>query len=175
LSSDRFLVKITASRALRDKVELAQNLMRHSNPDGELSVVLERALDGLIAELQKKKQGRTTRPQTKPRPAKNAHVTRSVRREVVTRDGWRCSFVADDGRRCDSQAFLEFDHEAPKGRGGASHADNVRLLCRAHNRREAERAYGRAHIARAISEAQRARRGVSTGPRASRRGTRCDE
>ena len=160
LSSNGFLVKFTASRAFRDKLELVCDLMRHANPDGELSVVLERAVDMLIAELQKRKHGKSARPQTKPRPAKGAHVTRSVRREVVTRDGWRCSFVADDGRRCDAQAFLEFDHKTPKGCGGGSHSGNLRLLCRAHNRREAEQAYGRAHVARAITEAQQARGSV---------------
>jgi hypothetical protein len=157
LSADRFLVKFTASRDLRDKLELARDLMSHVNPSGELSVVLERAVDVLIAKLQKKKQGRAERPRTKPLPAKGAHVTRSARREVVARDGWRCSFIADDGQRCDARALLEFDHEIPKGRGGGSHPGNLRLLCRAHNRREAELVYGRAHIAQAISEARQAR------------------
>jgi hypothetical protein len=69
----------------------------------------------------------------------------------VGRDGWRCSFVAEDGRHCDAQAFLEFDHETPKGRGGSSAAENLRLLCRAHNRWAAERAYSKAHVSRAIS------------------------
>jgi len=176
LSSDRFLVKFTASRALRDKLELARDLMRHGNPSGELSVVLERAVDVLIAELQKKKQGRTPRPQARPRPAKNPLVTSSVRREVVTRDGWRCSFVAEDGRRCDARAFLEFDHEIPKGRGGGSHSGNIRLLCRAHNHREAERVYGKAHIAQAISEARQVRDGVARPTReALHRAAGCDQ
>ena len=40
----------------------------------------------------------------------------------------------------------------PLGRGGDSVAGNVRLLCAAHNRFEAERAYGREHVERAIAE-----------------------
>jgi hypothetical protein len=155
LSSDRFLVKLTASRALRDKLELARDLMRHANPGGDLSVILERAVDLLIAELEKKRKGKTPRPRLVARPALDTQVTRSAHREVVARDGWRCSFVANDGRRCDARAFLEFDHETPKGRGGGSQPDNLRLLCRAHNRLEAERLYGKKHIARAISMALR--------------------
>lgn len=154
LSADRFLVKFTASRVLRDKLDLARDLMLHANPSGELSIVVERAIDVLIAELQKKRQGRTDRPRTNPLPAKSDHVTRSVRREVVARDGWQCSFVSGDGRRCDACGFLEFDHEIPKGRGGGSHSGNLRVLCRAHNRWEAERVYGSAHIAHAMSEAR---------------------
>jgi len=42
LSSDRFVVKFTASRALRDKLELARDLMRHANPSGELVALLVR-------------------------------------------------------------------------------------------------------------------------------------
>ena len=103
-------------------------------------------------------------------------MTRSVRREVVTRDGWLCSFVGDDGRRCDARAFLEFDHEIPKGCGGGSHSGNLRLLCRVHNRCEAERVYGRAHIAQAISEARQARdRVASLDLEARHRATGFDE
>jgi len=39
--------------------------MRHANPGGDLSVVFERALDLLVADLEKRKQGRTKRPQGK--------------------------------------------------------------------------------------------------------------
>jgi len=153
-------VKLTASRTLRDKLEVARDLMRHANPNGDLSVVVERAVDLLIGELEKKQKGRTTQPRQKSRPARDTHVTRSARREVVARDGWRCSFVADDGRRCDARTFLEFDHEIPKGCGGGSEPDNLRLLCRAHNRLQAEHVYGKERIARAISMASEAREGV---------------
>jgi len=54
--------------------------------------------------------------------------------KLVARHGWQCSFVAEDGRRCDARAFVEFDHETPKALGGTSQPENLRLLCRAHNR-----------------------------------------
>jgi hypothetical protein len=158
LSQDRFLVKFTASRTMRDKLELARDLMRHANPKGDLAVILERAVDLLVAELQKKQQGRTSRSQEKRRPAKDTEVTRAARREVVARDGWRCSFVADDGRCCEARGFLEFDHETPRGRGGSSLAKNLRLLCRPHNRLAAERVYGKEHVSRAIYRGQTTRR-----------------
>jgi hypothetical protein len=151
LSQDRFLVKFTASRVLREKLEQACDLMRHANPKGDIAVVLEHGVDLLIAELEKKKQGRTDRPRKKPRPAQDTHMTRATRREVVGRDGWRCSFVAEEGRRCNARGFLEFDHKIPRGCGGSSEAKNLRLLCRAHNRWAAERAYGKAYVACAIS------------------------
>lgn len=163
LSADRFLVKLTVSRALRDKLELARDLMSHANPDGDLSVILERAVDLFIADLEKKRKGSATRPLQRQRPARDAHVTSRARREVVARDGWRCSFVADNGRRCDARAFLEFDHETPRGCGGDSRSDNLRLLCRAHNRLAAERVYGREHVDRAIAETAASARNCPSG------------
>ena len=46
-------MKFTASRDMREKLEAARDLMRHANPEGDLAVVLERALDLLVAELQR--------------------------------------------------------------------------------------------------------------------------
>jgi hypothetical protein len=154
LSRDSFLVKLTAHRTLRDKLELARDLMSHANPSGDLAVVIERALDVLLRELEKAKLGRATRSDRKSRPAKWTHVTNATRREVVARDGLRCSFVAGNGRSCRARAFLEFDHAAPRGRGGDSGPNNVRLLCRAHNLLAAERVYGAAHMQRAVSKAR---------------------
>jgi 5-methylcytosine-specific restriction endonuclease McrA len=154
LSGDRFLVKFTASRAMREKLEVASDLMRHANPNGEITLVLERALDLLIVELEKTKQGRTTRPRGARHAKKDTRVTRAVRREVVARDGWRCSFVANDGHACDARGFLEFDHRLPKARGGTCRPENLRLLCRAHNRLAAERAYGEKHVSRAIFDSR---------------------
>jgi hypothetical protein len=157
LSRDRFLVKITVSRCVKEKLESAGALMSHANPGGEMSVVLERALDLLILDLEAKKQGRAARPRDGTRPARGAQPTRGARREVVARTGWRCSFVAEDGRRCDARCFPEFDHETPRALGGATEPSNLRVLCRAHNRLAAERAFGKAYISHAIADAQRGR------------------
>ena len=50
------------------------------------------------------------------------------------------------------------------GKGGNSVPENLRLLCRAHNRFAAERAYGRDHVERAIRVRQRnAKRRAASG------------
>src|SRR5882672_951601 len=74
LSRDRFLVKFTVSRGMREKLALASDLMRHANPRGDLSVVFERALDLLVADLEKRKQGRTKRPHGERRGRVGARV-----------------------------------------------------------------------------------------------------
>jgi predicted restriction endonuclease len=163
------VVKVTVDRVVKDKFELARDLMRHRNPAGDLDVVLERALDALLVQLAKSKLGQVDRSQKKVRPAGRARITRRTRREVVERDGLRCSFVAADGRRCETLSFLEFDHVRPKGRGGTSEAENTRLLCQAHNALAAEGAYGKDFMQRTLLHAQGKKN--STGrTRAHRRG-----
>lgn len=49
-------------------------------------------------------------------------------------------------RRC-----LEYDHRRPFALGGSSDdAENIRLLCRAHNRLHAEYAFGKGFVAKKI-------------------------
>ena len=62
---------------------------------------------------------------------------------MAARDGVRCSFVAEDGRRCEETGFLELDHVVPVARGGEATLENLRVLCRTHNQYEAERILGR--------------------------------
>jgi 5-methylcytosine-specific restriction endonuclease McrA len=154
LSTERYKVQFTASAELRQKLERATNLMRHSNPSGDLSVVVERAIDLLLVELEKQRLGKTTRHRTKtPRKStRRGYVPRAVRREVFERDGEQCTYVDEAGRRCESRAFLELDHRTPRALGGADDATNLRIRCRAHNALAAEEDFGRQHIAKRISE-----------------------
>ena len=74
----------------------------------------------------------------------------AARRMVFERDGLRCAWVAPDGTRCNSRAWLEHDHITPHGQGGSNDAANGRLFCQPHNRLAAEQAYGQDTIARII-------------------------
>jgi hypothetical protein len=96
--------------------------------------------------------------------AQPSQVARAARRAVLERDGLRCSWLDANGVRCGSQAWLEFDHRHPEGKGGSSEPENLRLLCRAHNQLAAEHAYGREHIERAVRRRQKKAR--SAGPSA---------
>jgi hypothetical protein len=84
----------------------------------------------------------TATPDSVTPGADRSRISNATRRAVVARDGFGCSYVGVDGKRCGSCAFLEFDHREPKALGGTDDASNLRLLCRAHNQREAERVYG---------------------------------
>ncbi len=148
LSPERYRVQFTADQALKEKLELAAELMAHRNPSRDLAQVVNRALDVLIEKLKKERFAATSR-QRRSKGANPGRVTNATKREVIERDGLRCSFVDEHGKRCEARGELEFDHRNPRGKGGQSDVSNVRVLCRAHNQYEAERAYGRAHVDRA--------------------------
>jgi hypothetical protein len=156
LSPERYRVQFTAGAELKQKIERAVNLMRHTNPSGDLSVVLDRAVDLLLARLEKQRLGKAKPPSKraideKPEPkrshkSRKGYVPRAVRRAVFERDGEQCTFVDDRGRRCPSRAFLELDHREPRAVGGADDASNLSVKCRAHNMLSAESDFGREHI-----------------------------
>jgi hypothetical protein len=98
---------------------------------------------------------RTTMPSTTTE-GRRAHVRHDVRRAVVKRDGQRCAFVSEDGHRCEGRAFLQFHHQRAWALGGADTAENLSLMCRAHNRLLAERELGAERVTQAI-EGRRAR------------------
>jgi hypothetical protein len=145
LSVDRYEIRFTAGAATRDKLRMAQDLLRHVIPDGDPAQVFDRALDALVEELLRKKFAATPRPRPRPdqRPSENTrHIPAEVKRTVWARDGGRCGFEGK-GRRCEERGFLEFHHLKPFAAGGAATTDNIALRCRAHNAHEAELFYGR--------------------------------
>jgi hypothetical protein len=81
------------------------------------------------------------------------HVPAAVRRAVWTRDGGRCAFVSENGRRCTERGFIEFHHTAPYAAGGEATVDSIELRCRAHNLYEGELDFGPA--ARQHAKAER--------------------
>jgi 5-methylcytosine-specific restriction endonuclease McrA len=89
------------------------------------------------------------------------YIPESVKQEVWKRDGGRCTYVGSNGRRCECEYNLQYDHyptrkfiawdagsPVPYARGGKSTANNLRLLCEKHNRHTAKKTYGEAAITR---------------------------
>jgi hypothetical protein len=145
----RYRVEFTASAELKLKIERAANLMRHAHPSGDLSVLVEQAVDLLLAKLEKQRLARVTRNRpSSSRSTRPGYVPRAVRRAVFERDGERCTFIDASGRRCESRTLLELDHSVPRARGGPDDARNVSVKCRAHNLLSAEEHFGREHIER---------------------------
>ena len=163
LSESRYRLQLNVTAAMREKLELARALLSHSVPSGDFAELLERALDELLAKTQKRRFAQTKSPQRAKQSSsvgtrksrvvlsRNAmqreHVPNATRREVLARDGLRCTFVSEDGCRCMASSFLQIHHEQPWAKGGESSVGNLRLLCAAHNRLLAEQDFGRDVIA----------------------------
>jgi hypothetical protein len=170
LRPGRYRVELTAGQALHDKLEQLQNLLRHQVPDGDLAIIVERAVDVLLDKTIKQRFAQTRAPR-KPRATKRSrktnsrYIPRAVIREVYERDAGQCTFVSRDGKRCCERGFLEFHHhDIPFGRGGAATTDNLRLACRAHNALFAERDFGEGYMRFKLLHARaRARRASRSG------------
>jgi 5-methylcytosine-specific restriction endonuclease McrA len=139
---DRYLLKVTISAEAHAKLRKAQDLLRHSVPNGDPAAIVDRALTVLVEQLERAKIANVRRP-VKARPAKNRrqrsrHIPASVKRAVWRRDRGRCAFVGSRGR-CRETGRLEFHHIVPFADGGATDVTNLSLRCRAHNGYENER------------------------------------
>jgi 5-methylcytosine-specific restriction endonuclease McrA len=155
----RFLIQLTVSKSTHDKLRYAQSLLSHAVSRRDVAQVLDRALDALIADLEKRKFG-ASRGCNRPRAARQRRSERSryipapFRRAVWERDHGKCTFVNANGARCNTREYLEFDHVDPLARGGKTTIDGLRLRCRAHNQYEAERTFGAAFMAQKREEAR---------------------
>jgi 5-methylcytosine-specific restriction endonuclease McrA len=150
LSADRFEVRFTADRELRDKIEEARALLRHQIPDGSLAAVIDRAMTLLVREVKKQRFGvgrkprRPKAPSAEKKPeAASRHVPDATKREVYERDGGQCTFVDARGRRCPERGWLQIDHVAGFARDPARSPESCRLLCAGHNGHAADMLYGK--------------------------------
>ena len=168
LSPDTYKVQFTSSKAFKEKLRRAQDLLRHRIPDGNIATVMETALDLLIEQVTKERFAVGRKPRSKPAapaaPADDAppaesdapkpppelvvsrHIPDAIKRAVYERDGGRCTFADHQGNRCPETGGLEFDHMDGFAVTGKHDVDRIRLLCRPHNQYEAERRYGRAFM-----------------------------
>ncbi len=173
LSTSRYKVQFTASKRLRDKLERLRSLSRAAIPDGDLATLIEVAVTEKIERLEARRFGAVGRPRTTVAASRTAvasgtvaasgtaatsrtaaasrHVPAAVRRAVLLRDGARCGFVGESGRRCSERDRLEYHHRHPWAMGGGHDPKNIGLLCRTHNAWMAEHDYGRRDIDRGES------------------------
>jgi 5-methylcytosine-specific restriction endonuclease McrA len=156
-------------RALRDKLRQAQDLLRHRIPDGDLATVIARAVDLLIEEVKKERFATGRKARQEPREdagrSSSRHIPDSIKRAVFERDGGRCTFSDERGRRCAETGTLEFDHLNGFARTHLHDVDGIRLLCRAHNQHAADQIYGRAFMEQARASREPTRPGTSPQPR----------
>jgi 5-methylcytosine-specific restriction endonuclease McrA len=179
-------------------IERAKALLARTAPGKSLGELHLEAMRLLVASLEKQKFATTEhsrRADGNPTPRENSHVTApvspgpppesgtpanehrrgrhipaAVRRAVYERDGARCTYIDEGGKRCQETHCLELHHRQPFGKRGAHTTANLTLHCRAHNALAAELDFGREHMAQkqqpgrheSLASEQRAARLTST-------------
>ena len=148
LRPSRYKVQFTADEELHEKL---QRLCALTGSD-DLATVIKAAVTEKLERLESRRYGKTAKPR---KGLENADATPSsryipapIKRAVQRRDANRCTYVDAQVRRCPERNRLEFHHRQPFARGGSHGADNIVLMCRAHNNYLAERDYGRGTMAR---------------------------
>jgi len=144
-----YKVQFSISREFRDEIREAQDLLRHRIPNGDLATIFRDALAELVAKVKKERfaVGRTPRAAVETSvETESRHVPDAMKRAVHERDGGRCTFVDERGKRCEERGALEIDHVDGFARTHRHDLDSLRLLCRAHNQHTAEQMYGRAFM-----------------------------
>jgi len=86
------------------------------------------------------------------RSARRGHIPNATKREIMARDGLRCTFVGSDGKRCGATRFTQIHHEQPWARNGDESPGNLRILCAAHNHLLAERDFGRQLVVNRVQD-----------------------
>jgi hypothetical protein len=160
LAADRYEIRFTASAATRDKLKVAQDLLPHAIPSGDVAAIFDRALSELIEAHSRRKMAVVRKPgkvrAVRPAIEASRHVAAEVKRVVWARDGGGCVFVGADGHRCRERAFLEYHHVVPHAVGGPATIANIQLRCRAHNGYEADTFFGTGRRSRgAVGVAER--------------------
>lgn len=156
LSPSRLRVEFTARAETYGKIEKARELLSHALPSGDLGELFERALDALIEQETRKRFGAGKARKVRELKPGSRHVPVVIQRAVWERDESQCTFVDGEGRRCAERRFLTLEHRTPFALGGQPTAENLCLLCGAHNLQSARQVFGAVHIEAKIRERTRA-------------------
>ena len=121
--------------------EAIECYIRHNDP-------VEKARRKLARASREGSKGRSKSARKSGAFKRSRHIPADTYLQVYFRDKGRCTYVASDGRRCDACSGLQIDHIVPFAKGGSNHPENLRLLCREHNRLAAEKEFGKEHMRR---------------------------
>jgi hypothetical protein len=99
LSAERFALQVTISESTRGKLLRAQALLRHQVPSGDLSAVLDLALDALLDKVEARKLGRSRGRRGRARAGGTCRGRPGERRWRGTARGARSSPTMGRGAR----------------------------------------------------------------------------
>ena len=90
--------------------------------------------------------------------APSRHIPHAIKRQVFERDGGRCTFVGEDGRRCGERHLITFHHTQPWARQRRHVAAEIVLMCHSHNQLLAREDFGEPLMA--LARGRRGKTGI---------------
>jgi hypothetical protein len=149
----RHLVRMTVGPEFMKLLDEVRGALSHSHPGASLEVLLGECMKLALVTRHARTRAQTPRPRATsgdppPTTKGSRYLPAHLRREVWRRDAGRCTFVSEDGVRCQATRRLEIHHDIPFAMGGPTHAGNCRLMCKGHNDLIARRDFGDAHMNR---------------------------
>jgi hypothetical protein len=152
LTAELSRLHLTVTRDLLAKVEAARLALSHSHPGATIADILELGAEAALTRDARRRalvaRPRARRPANQPAGSRSDHIPAEVRRQVWRRDGGCCQWKLASGGICGSRMRLQLDHVVPKGKGGQTTVENLRVLCERHNQYAARLAYGDELMAR---------------------------
>jgi 5-methylcytosine-specific restriction endonuclease McrA len=140
-----FEIRFAADEELMELIRWVKCHLSHTHPKG--ASFLEIFKYALRYVKQREDLALQEAPRRSTARTATRHISKAIKQQVWKRDQGRCTYVGSNGKRCDSDYLVQFDHyPVPYARGGPSTVDNLRLLCAKHNRLTAKKEYGNACI-----------------------------
>jgi hypothetical protein len=140
-----FEIRFAADEELMELIRWLRSHLSHKYPKGASFLEIFKYALSFVKQredLASQKQSRKSSTKTDTR-----YIPKGVKQRVWKKCNGKCAFVGSNGKRCNSEHLLQFDHyPVPYARGGLNTIDNLRLLCAKHNRHTAERTYGKSHV-----------------------------
>jgi hypothetical protein len=82
VAPERYALQLTIGQSTYDKLQYAQALLGHQVAPGDLAAVVDRALDALLHQLERRKFAATSRPRPRRATTGQRHIPAEVRRAV---------------------------------------------------------------------------------------------
>lgn len=155
LERRRVKIEFVADEGVATKIERSKELLRRKYPQGKLEDIVNEALDALLEKKDPErkilriglKERKASTPMKEGKHEQKSqvssrYISQGLRRAIWRRDKGQCTFQSKDGKYCHETRMLEIDHIEPYSLGGKTEAQNLRLLCAAHNQVRSHKTFG---------------------------------
>ena len=139
----RLKLSFSIPEEAQDLIDEARQALSGKLPKGaSLEELFTAGLESIVNEHKRKAKSLGTR-KSRDSKKRSRHIPNNIRKTVLERDKYQCTYVGENGKACCSKWDLELDHKIPFTEGGQHTAENLRVLCRAHHQYLTEQRFGR--------------------------------